>query len=236
MKRRFKTAFILGAGLGTRLLALTEKCPKPLLEIKGRPIITYAMDHLLTIGVDRFIINIHHLPELYYKIFPERHWHKIPIFFRYEPTLLETGGGLKNIQDIVSSDESIICYNGDVLSDLPLKKLLEVHNQYQPEATLALRSHGPLLNVEIDQEGNICDLRNRLGHSGYQSCQFTGIYTVETSLLKHIEPNKAISIVSIFLDRIKERKGSIRGIIIDEGKWDEIGSIEIYSWMKEKWG
>ena len=44
--RRFKTAFILGAGLGMRLRPLTERCPKPLLEIGGRPIITYAMDHL----------------------------------------------------------------------------------------------------------------------------------------------------------------------------------------------
>ena len=57
-KRRFKTAFILGAGLGTRLRPLTEECPKPLLEIGGRPIITYAMDHLLTAGVDRFIAKM----------------------------------------------------------------------------------------------------------------------------------------------------------------------------------
>ena len=65
-KRRFKTAFILAAGLGTRLLPLTERSPKPLLEIGGRPIITYAMDHLLKVGVDRFIVNTHHLPEVYF--------------------------------------------------------------------------------------------------------------------------------------------------------------------------
>src|SRR4030043_1823246 len=68
--RRFKTAFILAAGLGTRLLPLTERSPKPLLEIKGRPIITYAMDHLLKVGVDRFIVNPHHLPEAFFRKFP----------------------------------------------------------------------------------------------------------------------------------------------------------------------
>ncbi len=52
-RRRFKTAFLLGAGLGTRLRPLTDACPKPLLEIGGRPLITYAMDHLLGVGVDR---------------------------------------------------------------------------------------------------------------------------------------------------------------------------------------
>jgi NDP-sugar pyrophosphorylase family protein len=57
------TAFILGAGLGTRLRPLTERLPKPLLPVAGRPIITYAMEHLKGIGVRRFIINTHHLAD-----------------------------------------------------------------------------------------------------------------------------------------------------------------------------
>ena len=71
-KRRLKTAFILGAGLGMRLRPLTEHCPKPLLPIGGRPVITYAMDHLLSIGVDRFIVNTHHCPEVFAEKFPDR--------------------------------------------------------------------------------------------------------------------------------------------------------------------
>ena len=119
-RRRFKTAFILGAGLGTRLRPLTEECPKPLLEIGGRPIITYAMDHLLKIGVDRFIVNTHHHPEVYLNKFPERQWRNVPICFRHEPVLLDTGGGLKNIEELLEGDEAIICYNGDVIADFPL--------------------------------------------------------------------------------------------------------------------
>ena len=122
-KRRFKTAFILGAGLGTRLRPLTERCPKPLLSIGGRPIITYAMEQLLKTGVDRFIINTHHCPEVYAEKFPYRQWHNIPVIFRYEPVLLDTAGGLKNIEDLLDKDEAILCYNGDVMSNLSLEML-----------------------------------------------------------------------------------------------------------------
>src|SRR5512136_1734000 len=117
---QIKTAFILGAGLGTRLRPLTEDTPKPLLPIGGRPIITYAMEHLKAVGVQRFIINTHHCAGRYAEVFPEGSWRGIPITFRHEPILLDTAGGIKNIEDLIAAGDRIIVYNGDIISSLPL--------------------------------------------------------------------------------------------------------------------
>jgi len=230
--RRFKTAFILGAGLGTRLRPLTALCPKPLLPLGGRPVITYAMDHLLRAGVDRFIVNTHHRPEVYAGLFPDAQWRGTPIIFRHEPILLDTAGGLKNTEDLLDEDEAILCYNGDVVSDLPLEGLLQAHEAARPEVTLALRSKGPLLNVNIDERGHVCDLRNTLGCPGVQSCLFTGIYALETALLGTIEAGKAESIIPVLLRRIVDSPGSVRGVVIDAGQWHDIGSIEEYEALK----
>jgi len=110
--------------------------------------------------------------------------------FRHEPVLLETAGGLKNIEDLLGEDEAIICYNGDVITDLPLQKLIRAHEEHRPEVTLALRSSGPLLNVNINASGEIVDLRHILGNPGIQACLFTGIYTVETSMLQFFDAEK----------------------------------------------
>ena len=226
--RRLKTAFILGAGLGTRLRPLTEHCPKPLLPLKGRPIITYVMDHLLTAGVDRFIVNTHHCPDLYGTSFPEGLWRGVPIVFRNEPVLLDTAGGLKNIEDLLTGDEAILCYNGDVIADLPLRGLCALHDRERPDATLLLRSSGPLLNVSINEAGEVCDLRHTLGNPGIQSCLFTGIYAVETSSLRFIETGSVQSIIPVLLRRIKERPGSVRGLVVADGEWNDIGTGVAY--------
>jgi mannose-1-phosphate guanylyltransferase len=190
------------------------------------------MDRLSGIGIERFIVNTHHCPDLYLKTFPDRQWRGIPILFRHEPVLLDTAGGLKNIEDLLEEDDAVLCHNGDVLSDIPLQRLLDYHEQTKAEVTLVLRSKGPSLNVSINGRGEICDLRNTLNNPGERTCLFTGIYTLEKSLLSHIRAGIVESIVSILIKRIIDHPGAVRGVIIDDGTWHDIGSIEEYERLK----
>jgi NDP-sugar pyrophosphorylase family protein len=136
------------------------------------------------------------------------------------------------MEDLLSADEAIFCYNGDVITDLPLRRLIDAHEERRPEATLALRSSGPLLNVSLNARGEICDLRHTLGNRGIQSLLFTGVYIVERSFLRYLEAGKIESIVSVFLRRITAEPGSIHGVVIDDGEWEDIGSPEAYEKLR----
>jgi NDP-sugar pyrophosphorylase family protein len=205
LSKHINTAFILGAGLGTRLRPLTQKIPKPLLEIGGRPIITYAMEHLRAIGVQRFIVNTHHCAEKYSEAFPDGNWQGIPITFRHESILLDTAGGIKNIEDLIANEERILVYNS-----------------------------GPLLNVNIDRNGFICDLRHTLNNQGIQSCLFAGIYIVETKFLQRLEAGRVESIVPPLIEMIKENRCSVGGVVIDSGYWHDVGTLEEYEKLNQK--
>jgi NDP-sugar pyrophosphorylase family protein len=231
--KQINTAFILGAGLGTRLRPLTENTPKPLLEIGGRPIITYAMAHLRAVGVKRFIVNTHHCAEKYAEAFPNGHWCDVPITFRHEPVLLDTAGGIKNIEDLITEEERIIVYNGDIITNMPIELLIRKHFELNTSVTLALRSSGSLLNVNVDKEGFVCDMRHILKNEGVKSCLFAGIYIVEKSFLKRLTAGKIESIVLPLVEMIKENPHSVGGVVIDDGSWYDVGSLEEYDKLNQ---
>jgi aminoglycoside/choline kinase family phosphotransferase/choline kinase len=231
---RIHTAFLPGAGLGMRLRPLTESCPKPLLPLGGRPIITYAMDHLLTVGVERFIVNTHHCADVYEWAFPDRQWRGIPIVLRHEPVLLDTAGGLKNIEDLLQNDARILVYNADILTNLPLMRLLEAHAAQGREATLALRGDGPLCNVDLDRDGRICDMRRLLNRPGVKSCLLSGIYIVEKPFLRRLTVGAVESVVPVFVRMIAEKTGSVACVLIDAGEWHDIGTLEEYQSMRNR--
>jgi mannose-1-phosphate guanylyltransferase len=232
--KQINTAFILGAGLGTRLRSLTENMPKPLLEIGGRPIITYAMEHLCAIGVQRFIINTHHCAEKYTEAFPKSNWKGIPIIFRLEPVLLDTAGGIKNIEDLIADDERIIVYNGDIITNMPIELLIRKHFELNTSVTLALRSTGSLLNINVDKDGFVCDMRHILKNQGVKSCLFAGIYIVEKSFLKRLKAGRIESIVLPLVKMIKENLHSVGGVVIDDGCWYDVGEVEEYQKLSKE--
>src|SRR5437868_8652965 len=120
------TAFVLGAGLGTRLRPLTETTPKPLIPIFNKPLITFALDHLIAAGVRSFVINTHRLAGQFAELFGNGDYAGHPVTLIHEPDLLETGGGIKNAEHLLSNGP-FITYSGDILSDVNLDALIKEH-------------------------------------------------------------------------------------------------------------
>jgi NDP-sugar pyrophosphorylase family protein len=170
-----RKAFILGAGLGTRLKPLTDKTPKPLLPIAGEPMVMRALRHLIRAGVSEFIINTHHCAEAWAIAFPTNEFETAKITFVHEPILLETGGGLANVAPLLNeSDMDLVIWNGDILSECDLLALFNTHVKTGAESTLLVRKEGPNPNVRVDNKGIVTDLRNRLNAKGGEY-QYTGI-------------------------------------------------------------
>ncbi|HPA17425.1 MAG TPA: nucleotidyltransferase family protein [Verrucomicrobiae bacterium] len=223
------TAFVLGAGLGTRLRPLTESWPKPLLPLWGRPMLTYAFERLRGAGVRRLIVNTHHRAERYESVFPRHQWGGLPITFRHEPVLLDTGGGIRNIADLVGG-ETILVHNGDIVTDLPLGPLIETHFGNGNEVTLALRSSGGPLCVELDGSGRVTDICGRLGAKAGPAHLFAGVYVVGPPFYERFRPGEIMSVIPVFLDMI--RKGARLGaVVIDDGFWMDLGTVAAYEAM-----
>ena len=194
-------AFVLGAGLGTRLRPLTLQLPKPLIPVHQRPLVEHAFAHLHSAGVREFVINTHHLPDEFRRAFSDGTWQGCPLTFRHEPILLETGGGLANVQDLLRDDGPFLVYNGDVFSDLPLAPAIAQHTADGNMVTLILRSTGPLRNVALEvAERRVIDLRNTRGTNHPDQFQFTGLYIVEPAFFPYLPDRGVIeSVVAAWL-------------------------------------
>lgn len=215
-------AFILGAGLGTRLRPLTDHLPKPLVPLFHRPLAAWAMDACARVGIRRFAVNTHHLPEAWT---PFAHSRTESIQLFHEPILLETGGGLKNIEPWIGG-ESLLIHNGDIFSTMPLERLITAHETSGLPVTLALRSTGDAKHVALDPSSErVLDIRRKLDRADGTHV-FTGIYCIEAGFLTMIPPGEKLSIIPAFLD-LAER-GQLGAVVLDEGTWLDLGDRQSY--------
>lgn len=219
-----RKAFLLGAGLGTRLQPLTNTLPKPLIPYANRPLITHILDHCIAAGLNDFAINTHHLPEAWHQTFPDGTYRGTKITFFHEPELLETGGGLKNIANWIGFDP-ILVYNADILTDLPIDRLITGHMASNNTATLAVQDHGPVINVAVDGR-RITDMRGQIDNQP-GTHQFTGLYVTDPEILDLIPENEKISIIPAFLELIK--KGELGAYHVkDTPQWLDLGTRQTY--------
>jgi NDP-sugar pyrophosphorylase family protein len=218
-------AFVLAAGLGTRLRPLTADLPKPLVPIWQKRLVTFALDHLIAAGVEKLHLNTHHCAECFDKTFPDATYRDRELRFHHEPELLETAGGIANIVDAIEP-AALLVYNADVLTDLPLAALVEAHFSDKNLVTLALRSGGALRDIALAPDSRrVTGIRNQIGTD--HKFGFTGVYILSFDFVQRFERGVKRSVIPHFVDAI--RKGEqIGGVVIEEGNWWEVGTPAAY--------
>ena len=216
-------AFVLGAGLGMRLKPLTDDLPKPLVPIFQKPLITFALDHLIDIGVKSFIINTHRLPDLFQRFFPHNDYEGHATKLVNEPVLLDTGGGIKNVEADLGT-KPFITYSSDILTDIDLQPLIDEHFRSGNDVTLALRDTGLAAAVAF-RNGQVVDISNRYGVAGNHD--FANIAVWNPGIFERIPPNQKISFIPIVGNWIGAG-GKIGGVVLNDGKWFNIGSRTEY--------
>ena len=220
-------AFILGAGLGTRLAPLTCILPKPLMPVFDKPLIQHTMDRYLAAGVSEFIVNISHLDMMWDVYFHDGSYRGVPVHLSNEqPAPLDSGGGVKKIMPLVHPDEPLLVHNGDIWTDIDAAELLAAHRRSGRKVTLALRSVGGKRNVGFDAAtGRITDMRHALGIDP-GTHQFAGVYVMEPSVAQLFPAEDCFSIVPVWLELI--RRGEVGGVVFDDAMWYELGTPEDY--------
>jgi NDP-sugar pyrophosphorylase family protein len=223
-------AFISGAGPGTRLRPHTERLPKPLLPVKGKPLVYHILQHLAATGIDQAVINTHHAAVRWQEAFPDGKAEGVEVFLRHEASLLDTGGGLKNVQDLFVAYGTFVIHDGHIWTSLPIAKAIDHHRQARNLVTLVLRSGGGPLDVAFDPQNNrVLNIGSQT--PGARTHIFTGIQVVEPKIFEHMPHRQPHTFLSVLQKLIQENL-RVGGIVIDEGDWTSIETLADYERVK----
>jgi NDP-sugar pyrophosphorylase family protein len=174
-------------------------------------------------GVERLVINTHKQPELFESFFCGNEYEGHSVTLVHEPDLLETGGGIKNAERYLGSDP-FLTYSGDILTDIRLQPLIEEHFRRGNDVTLALRNTGLASDVAL-RDHRVVDITKRYGTTG--NLDFANVAVWNPSVFKQIPSRQKISFVPIVADWIGNG-GKIGGLVMNDGKWFNIGSRAEY--------
>ncbi|MBI2230684.1 MAG: NDP-sugar synthase [Deltaproteobacteria bacterium] len=227
-------AMVFAAGQGERLRPLTDKTPKALVPVAGRPMIEYPLLLLRHYGIQEVIINLHHLGEQIEAYLNDGAKLGLRIIYSKEQELLDTGGGLLKAKPFLQ-DGTFIVINTDVLIDLPLAELIDFHRAKKAAATLALRpdeladQYG---SIEIDSEGRIYRfLRVKRPTAPAGPCaklMFTGVQILEPKIFEYMPSDGSFAKFGTTKDtypRMLLAGEALSGYRFD-GFWQDVGSAE----------
>jgi len=228
-------AILLAGGKGTRLRPLTLHTPKPIVPIFNRPFLHYQLDLLKRVPeIDEVILSLNYQPRRIEEIFGDGTEAGISIRYVVEPVPLGTAGAVRYAGE--SLRESVVVFNGDVLTEVDLASVIALHRQRSAKATIVLT---PVANpsayglVETDEAGNVrrflekptpdqitCDTIN------------AGIYVLEPDTFDRIPKDVPWSIERSFFPSLVER-GETFVAHIERGYWIDIGTPEKYLQVHE---
>ena len=199
---------ILAAGLGTRLKPFTDHHPKALAQINGKSLLQRNIEYLQQCGIFQVIVNTHHFAsQIEHAILENEGWGS-QITISHEEEVLETGGGLKYAAPYFKDCEYFVLMNADVLTNMPLKKMIAQHAANKPLSTVATSNRSTSRYLLFDEKEQLCGWQNRnTGEikmarpaENYTQQAFSGIHIISNRLLTCLDTFEGkFSIIDVYL-------------------------------------
>ena len=217
-------------GFGTRLRPLTQHTPKAAVPIFDRPFLHYQLDLLARLPeIDEVILSLNHQPDAIERAAAEWGANGPRIRYVVEPRPLGTGGAVKFAAADV--DSAVLVFNGDVLADIDLRTVVDLHRSRAARATIVLT---PVDNpsayglVETDAAGNVLAFREK-PDAGQLTCNTinAGVYVLEPDTFDRIPAGTKYSIERRYFPSLVER-GETFVAHVARGYWIDIGAVEKY--------
>ncbi len=220
-------ALILAAGLGTRLLPHTTQRPKPLFTLAGIPLVEITIERLIHAGCDEIVINTHHLHGQV-DTFIQAKGFPIPVHVRYEPTLLDTGGAIKNVRDIMEESDFWVI-NSDIITDLDLTKVWNFHKKGNWPATLVLHDDQRFNGVQINSEDFITGFPgvNAPSLAPVELLAFTGIQVLSPSIFNYMPEEKIFSSIDLY-KTLCTGGNMVKACVMNHFYWQDVGTPAAY--------
>jgi NDP-sugar pyrophosphorylase family protein len=223
-------AILLAGGKGTRLRPLTVHTPKPIVPIFNRPFLYYQLDLLRQLPeIDEVILSLNYQPRRIEEIFGDGGDLGIRLRYVVEPMPLGTAGAVKYAEQYLS--DSVVVFNGDVLTAVDLAAVLRLHRERRAKATIVLT---PVENpsayglVETDAAGNVSRFLEKPSPDQI-TCDTinAGIYVLEPDTFDRIPKDTAWSIERSYFPSLVER-GETFVAYVYRGYWIDIGTPAKY--------
>lgn len=187
--------FLMAGGFGTRLYPLTQDCPKPLLKVGDKPILELILERFISAGFHKFFISTHYLPEMVREYFGDGTRWGVTIRYTHETTPLGTGGalGLLPHEEI---DQPILMMNGDLLTTLNYRELLEFHNEQNSVATMCVREYEYQVPYGvIESNGNL--IQSMVEKPVQKFFVNAGVYVLSPELVRSVSAGTKIDMPTL---------------------------------------